>query len=132
MLYLVQNTTNTIILSLIEKVTISNPTFLFRFVHKETLNEYTCICAIDTLYSQDRQSFNIITKSTTPSPLAGELQLIYGDEYNYYIYAQASTTNLNYTLADELVEEGIMKFSKTITPRNKYARNTTTRKSYIR
>ena len=125
-------TQNLIVISTFEKVTITNPTYLFRFVNKETLQEVTCISSPIDTYSYNRQSFQITTKSSGANNLIGEIVLTIGDEYNYYIYAQESTTNLDYTLANELIEEGVMRYEKTITERNSYDRGTTTRKVYQR
>lgn len=125
-------TQNLIVISTFEKVTITNPTYLFRFVNKETKIEYSCISAPIDTYSYNRQSFQITTKTSGANNLLGEIVLTIGDEYDYYIYAQESTTNLDYTLANELIEEGVMKYEKTITERNSYERGTTTRKVYTR
>jgi hypothetical protein len=132
MIILNSNTENQLVLSLSEKVTINNPYYLFRFVHKETKNEYICLAAAIENYTHNRQLFEITTVNTTPDPLAGELELIYGDEYNYYIYAQTSSSNVDYTLSDELIQEGIMKYNKAVDSRQTYERNSNTRKSYIR
>lgn len=130
MIILQPNSTNVIVLSLLEKTTINNPVYLFRFVSKQSKNEYVCIShSIDT-YSFSRKSYEIITISGTPNPLNGEIKLVYGDEYNYYIYAQSSSTNIDYTESDELVQEGIMKYNKPITERTTYERGNTTRKVY--
>ena len=120
------------VLSLTEKVTIVSPTFLFRFVSKESKIEYICISEPIDDYSFERQSFNIETVASGAVALSGQLALVIGDEYNYYVYAQTSTTNLDYTLADELVQQGLARFNKTITARNEYDRGSTTRKVYTR
>lgn len=132
MLVFYPTTNNTIVITTLEKVTISSPTYLFRFVHKETLKEYLCISAVSELYSYGRQSFIIETVASGANPLVGQIVLTLGDEYNYYVYAQESTTNLDYTLANEMIEQGIMKYEATIESRNEYERGTTTRNVYTR
>lgn len=132
MIILESNTENQLVLSLSEKVTISDPYYLFRFVHKETKNEYICLSAAIENYTHNRQLFEITTVSGTPDPLVGEIALIYGDEYNYYIYAQTSSSNVDYTLSNELIQEGIMRYNKTIDTRQTYERTETTRKGYTR
>lgn len=132
MIYLNPLTNNTIVLSLSEKLTITNPTYLFRFVHKESKVEYVCISAPVTDYSLGRQSFVIQTVSSGAVATSGQVALVYGDEYDYYIYAQTDTDNTDYTLADELVQQGLMKFNKPITERETYERAATTRKVYTR
>lgn len=130
MIILNPNTTNVLVLSLLEKTTINSPYYLFRFVSKQSKNEYVCLSASVDTYSHFRQSFNIVTTTGTPNPLNGEIKLVYGDEYDYYIYAQSSSTNVDYTESDELVQEGIMKYNKPITERTIYERGNTTRKVY--
>jgi len=132
MIILEPNTENILVLSLSEKVTIQNPIYLFRFVSKESKVEYVCISAAIDDYSYGRQSFEVTTVTSGATALNGEVALIYGDEYNYYIYAQTSTTNLDYTLSDELIQEGLAKFNKPITTRTNYEREPTTRKVYQR
>ena len=132
MIILNPNTTNVVVLSLRELTSINNPYYLFRFVSKQSEKEYTCICMAGDLYSFDRYSYNVVCTSGTPNPLNGELNLVYGDEYNYFIYAQASSTNVDYTMSDERVQQGIMKYNKTITERVSYDRGTTTREVYTR
>lgn len=130
MIILNPNTTNVIVLSLLEKTTINTPTYLFRFVSKQSKNEYICLGIEGDTFSHFRKSYSITTTSGTPNPLNGEIKLVYGDEYDYYIYAQSSSTNVDYTESDELVQEGIMKYNKPITERTIYERGNTTRKVY--
>lgn len=133
MLVLEPNSENIVILSLTEKVTLNAPYYyLFRFENKESKDNYTCICSPIDNYDLSRQSFEVITKTSGANNLIGEIVLSIGDEYDYYVYAQTSSTNLDYTLANELVGQGIMKFNKAITQRNEYTRGATTRKVYTR
>lgn len=132
MIQLEPNSANVVILSVLDLLTISSPTYLFRFVSKDSKEEYVCISAAVTTYSLYRQSFVITTVASSPVSLSGEIALVLGDEYNYYVYAQTSTTNLDYTLADELLEQGMMRYNKTITQREVYERTPTTRKVYTR
>lgn len=128
-----ETTTNYIVLSLKEKVTISEPYYyLFRFINKESKQETSCICNDIDEYEYGRQGFNLTVMSSGADNLSGQIVLSIGDEYGYYIYAQESSTNLNYTLANELVESGLMRFNKTITDRNEYIRTNTNRKVYTR
>jgi hypothetical protein len=132
MIILEPNTVNLVVLSLSEKVTINNPTFLFRFVSKESKIEYVCISSPVEDYSFNRQSFNIETVASGAVALSGQVALITGDEYDYYVYAQSSTTNTDYTIANEQVQQGLARFNKTITQRSEYERGSTTRKVYTR
>jgi hypothetical protein len=76
MLQVIQGETKFWYLTLTEKTTISNPTYLFSITHRLTNN-------------------------------AGE--------YIYKIYAQTSPSNVDPTLANELVEEGIVKVDFDVT-----------------
>lgn len=87
-------------LTLSEKTTISNPTYLFSLTHRLTNVAYNFILS-DTSSYTDRYNEFEITEGTTVTLDAGE--------YLYKIYAQTSTTNTNPSLANELVEEGLVK-----------------------
>jgi hypothetical protein len=87
-------------LTLTEKVTIANPTFLFSFVNRVTEVETNVIISDISAYKERYNKFAITEGST--------FDLDCG-EYNYFVYAQTSTTNTSPLLADELVEEGLFK-----------------------
>jgi hypothetical protein len=130
MIYLKENQNNIVALTLTEKTTINAPTYLFRFVNNQTNLEYVCISDDLSGYLARYNKFNILTMNTTPDPLQGELKLPLGDEYSYFIYAQISTTNLDYKLSNEVVETGIMKHQKEFTERKTFTNGTTTRKVF--
>lgn len=87
-------------LTLTEKVTIANPTFLFSFVNRVTEVETNVIINDISAYKERYNKF-AVTEGTTFNLDCGE--------YNYYVYAQTSTTNTSPLLANELVEEGLFK-----------------------
>lgn len=87
-------------LTLTEKVTIANPTFLFSFVNRVTELETNVIINDISAYKERYNKF-AVTEGTTFNLDCGE--------YNYYVYAQTSTTNISPLLANELVEEGLFK-----------------------
>jgi hypothetical protein len=130
MILLQENTNNIVVLTLTEKTTINAPTYLFRFVNKQTNVEYVCIQSDTSTFKTRYNKFIITTQSTTPNPLLGQLKLSLGDEYEYYIYAQISTTNLDYKLSNEMVETGIMRYDKILTDRIIFTNGTTTRKVF--
>ena len=107
---------NVVVLTLSEKVTISNPKFLFEFINNQTQQKYYCIASDTSLYTDRYNKFNIIVKTTTPSPLIGEIQIPLGDEYTYNVYEQVSSTNLIPT-GLTVVENGLMTYDKTMTSR---------------
>jgi hypothetical protein len=130
MILLQENTANIVVLTLTEKTTINAPTYLFRFVNKQTNVEYVCIQSDTSVFKSRYNKFTITTQTTTPNPLFGQLKLTLGDEYEYYIYAQVSTTNLDYKLSNEMVESGLMRYDKTLTDRIIFTNGTTTRKVF--
>jgi len=93
-------------LTLTEKTTIANPTYLFSLTHRLTNNAYNFILADTSSYTTRYNKFDI-TEGTTVTLDAGE--------YIYEIYAQTSPTNIDPTLANELVEEGIVKVDFDVT-----------------
>jgi len=119
---------NVVVLTLSEKVTIATPKFLFEFINNQTQQKYYCISADTSLYTERYNKFNIIVKTTTPSPLVGEIQIPLGDEYTYNVYEQVSSTNLVPT-GLTVVENGLMTYDKTMTSRIQNE-STLTRKAY--
>ena len=98
--------TKTWCLTLTEKTTISNPTYLFSLTHRLTNVSYNFILTDTSSYVERYNAFEL-TEGTTVTLDAGE--------YLYKIYAQSSPTNLNPDLANEVVEEGIVKVDFDVT-----------------
>ena len=86
-------------LTLTEKVTISNPYFLFSLTHRQTMKEYNFILT-DVSTFKDRYNKFSINENTYN---------FFEGEYMYNVYAQTSSVNIIPSLANELVEEGILK-----------------------
>jgi hypothetical protein len=119
---------NVVVLTLSEKITIASPNFLFEFINNQTQIKYYCISADLSLYPERYNKFTIVVKTTTPSPLVGEIQIPLGDEYTYNVYEQVSSTNLDPT-GLTVVENGLMTYDKIITSRVEQE-STLTRKAY--
>lgn len=115
---------NIIAVTLTEKTTISNHIYLFEFINNQSQKKYYCIATDTSNYKERYNKFTIVVKSS-PNALNGEINLTIGDEYNYNVYAQTSTTNLNPTLADEKVETGLMTYDKDETIRAEFKPNQT-------
>ena len=98
--------TKTWYLTLTEKTTVSNPTYLFSLTHRLTNVAYNFILADTSSYPTRYNEFEL-TEGTTVTLDAGE--------YIYKIYAQTSPTNVNPELANELVEEGMVKVDFDVT-----------------
>jgi hypothetical protein len=93
-------------LTLTEKTTISNPYYLFSLKHRLTAVEYNFLLTDISSYKERYNEF-AITEGATVTLDAGE--------YLYRIYAQTSSNNTNPELANELVEEGIVKVDFDVT-----------------
>ena len=93
MIKLETNTTKLVILTLTEKVTLTNPKFLFEFINNESHVKYYCISANLSAYKERYDSFNLQLTSS-PNNLIGQLNLPVG-EYDYNVYEQTSATNLD-------------------------------------
>jgi hypothetical protein len=93
-------------LTLTEKTTISTPTYLFSLTHRLSNVQYNFILTDTSAYIERYNEF-AITEGTTVTLDAGE--------YLYEIYAQTSANNLDPALANELVEQGIVKVDFDVT-----------------
>jgi hypothetical protein len=100
MLRILQGETKFWYLTLTEKTTISNPTYLFSITHRLT-NTTTNFILTDISAYVDRYNKFSVTEGTTFSVDSGE--------FLYRVYAQTSPSNLDPNLADELVEQGLLK-----------------------
>lgn len=100
MLVLEKLTSKSWYLTLTEKVTISNPYFLFVFTNRTTSVE-TAIILTDVSTHTERYNQFDVTEGSTFTLDAGE--------YEYQVYAQTSSTNTDPSLSNELVESGVLK-----------------------
>jgi len=90
-------------LTLTEKVTIANPKFLFSITHRQTEKQYNFLL---TDISSFKERYN---KFLIDEPIYN----FFEGEYNYIVYAQTSINNLNPSLANEQVEQGLLKVQLT-------------------
>ena len=95
------------ILTLTEKVTISPVYFLFSFTHRLT-NVTTNVLLTDSSSYTERYNKFAVTEGSTFTLDAGE--------FMYKVYAQTSNSNTDPDLADELVEEGVLKVNESEQP----------------
>lgn len=108
MIKITQTSVNEIIVTLTEKVTLSSPYFLFQFENQQTKQLYYCISADTSSYTDRYNDFSIEEK-TNPTLTNGEIRLANEGFYNYTIYEQESSTNLDPDNATGIVEKGICK-----------------------
>lgn len=108
MIYLRKGLTDNVVVTLTEKQTLAAPNYLFYFKQR-TSNDvvaFVLLNAADTSLHKDRYNqFSINAVTHFANKLAGE--------WEYTIYEQTSTTNLDPADADGLLETGIMRLSDT-------------------
>ena len=108
MIYLRKGHTDQVIVTLTEKQTLSVPNYLFYFKQRSSNDvvAFVVLNAADLSAYKDRYNkFSINGVTYFASELAGE--------WEYMIYEQSSTTNVNPALATNLLETGIMRLSDT-------------------
>tara|TARA_R110000868_G_scaffold73282_1_gene212721 strand:- start:161 stop:424 length:264 start_codon:yes stop_codon:yes gene_type:complete len=69
---------------------------------------------------KDRYNEFVFTEGTA-LPLVGELILGAGGQYEYFVYEQTSSTNLDPTLSTGLVESGLAELERASTTYNQHA-----------
>ena len=103
MLQITKGETKNWYLTLTEKVTVSPVYFLFSFTHRLTYTKTNVLLTDISSYPERYNKFTVIEGTTFD---------IYSGEYDYKVYAQTSDTNTDPSLADELVEQGLLKVSE--------------------
>lgn len=106
MVHLTKNTTSEIILTLTEKQTLTAPNYLFWFKSRGTNQEvkFVLLNAADTSSHKERYNeFSIPVNTHFEDSPEGD--------WEYRIYEQASTTNVDPALATNLLEVGIMRLN---------------------
>ena len=107
MIHLTKGETNTVILTLTEKQTLTSPNYLFRFTNRTTGAEVVFVktnASDSSAYKYRFNQFSIITSGFFSNQPSGE--------WLYYIYEQASATNRDYTKSTGLLEQGIMRLNE--------------------
>lgn len=101
MIHLIKGQTNSVVLTLSEKCTLSSPNYLWVCKSRntnETISFVILGSADVSSYKTRFNKFNIVTSNYFASSTNGE--------WTYMIYEQTSTSNLNPSLATGLVETG--------------------------
>ena len=102
MITITKQDTVTWYLTLTEKTTISNPTYLFSMKSRQTDTIKNFILSDTSAYTDRFNSFEITEGDTDATTFDV-------GEHLYTVYAQEDPTNTNPNNADEVVETGIMK-----------------------
>ena len=103
MIRLTKGQTQNIILTLTEKQLLTNPNYLFVFTNRSANTEVKFVRLNNTDISQFKERYNefsIVTNTNFSTALNGQ--------YDYDIYEQTSTSNLN-PAGLNLLESGIME-----------------------
>jgi hypothetical protein len=103
MIRLTKGATQNIILTLTEKQLLTNPNYLFVFTNRSANTEVKFVMLNNTDISQYKDRYNefsIVTNTNFSTALNGQ--------YDYNIYEQTSTSNLN-PAGLNLLESGIME-----------------------
>ncbi len=100
-------TNENVALTLKEKTTISDPTYLFEFISDSTKTSNTCICQDVSVDGDARIRSNLfnITEGVDDR-LNSSLILFNAGRYHYIVRQQESTTNLDTALSGTIVERG--------------------------
>jgi len=100
-----KNTTNTVILTLSEKTTLTNAKYLFEVIN-DMSNEVKCFIAADISTNKLRYNEFEFIENVTENLLNGTFSLTLSGFYKYNVYEQVSSTNLNPLLALNLIDKG--------------------------
>lgn len=130
MIIINKNSVNDVILTLTEKVTISNPTFLFRFTSDYSREQVIFIASNTSQYTDRYDSFSITETSGTTNLLNATISLEPVGDWTYEVFEQASATNLNMNYTGALLETGKVRVIGTTTTRTKYEAPRKTYKGY--
>lgn len=120
MLLINKNANNTLILTLTEKSSIANPTYLFKFTNDLTRDSVIFISADLSAYTDRYNKFLITETSGTNNLTSGVITLNPTGFWKYEIYEQASASNLLVGLSGAMVENGKLKVVGTDTTHTVY------------
>lgn len=104
-----KGTNNTLVFTLTEKQTLTAPYYLFCFKHQVEMTDICFISADLSDYPERYNEFLITETSGTQTLTSGVVTLAETGTYEYEIYEQTSSTNLNKVNATSLLEIGLIK-----------------------
>jgi hypothetical protein len=109
MLLITRSSSNVIVLTLTEKVTLTSPYFLFEFKCEQNQQRYYFIAANTSSYTYRYDQFTVTeTTAALQDPANGSINLPYVGEYEYRVWEQASSSNLS-PLNTEPLETGLAR-----------------------
>lgn len=107
MIQIQKGVSNTIVCTLTEKQTLSNPYFLFRFISEGGMNIERSVVLTDTATTDQKERFNkfTFTEGTDVTLEAGI--------WEYRVYEQTSPSNTDYNQSTSQVEIGLANVTGT-------------------
>lgn len=106
MVLITQGATNYLPVTCQEKQLLTSPYYLMRFYHESTKVTRYCICSdVNTASKQSRNQKLELVETSTPTAATNQIKLDKVGSWLFYIYEQASSTNLSYAGLTE-VERG--------------------------
>ena len=111
---------NFLVFTLTEKVTISNPYYLFSFKHQVLMSSVNFIASDVSSFPSRFNKFLITETTGTVNLTSGIVSLPETGFYEYSIYEQTSSSNLNTNNATGLLEIGMVKVESPVPVINAY------------
>lgn len=109
MIVLTQSAPRTVVMTVTEKTTLSNPYYLFVFESRQATGHKVVLIAENTSTITVRYDEFTISHSTTPDPYNGEGDFTYTGEYAYTVYQKTGAQTLDIPASEYIVETGICK-----------------------
>lgn len=119
MIHLIDGQTNTVILTLAEKATLTDPFYLFVFTYPATGDTKT-FTAADISGNTRRYNEFEFTLSATEDLTDGTVELKPGGYWEYTAYEMEVEGNLDVAQTTSIVETGKVLVTTTVTPPNEY------------
>jgi len=111
---------NFLVFTLSEKVTLSNPYYLFSFKHQVLMSSVNFIASDVSSFPSRFNKFLITETTGTVNLTSGIVSLPETGFYEYAIYEQTSSSNLNTNNATGLLEIGMVKVESPVPVINAY------------
>ena len=118
MVFIDRLTTNTLYLTLTEKITLTSPNYLVRFVCVSTKDERYAWCS-DTSSYPDRYNELSIVETNSPTSGTNQVKLDTYGSWDYFVYEYNGAAPTDETGLDE-VEQGQATVNHTETTLNSY------------
>jgi hypothetical protein len=111
---------NFLVFTLTEKVTLNNPYYLFSFKHQVLMSSVNFIASDVSSFPTRFNKFLITETTGTVNLTSGIVSLPETGFYEYSIYEQTSSSNLNTDNATGLLEIGMVKVESPVPVINAY------------